>query len=547
MGRSQSQQERRLLDLLNAPVNRNKCGECKENDPTWASWNLGVFLCGRCASAHRSLGPDISVVKSLSMEMWTNHELQVLGKIGNKRNNNFWNEKKVPFPYDPDDKDSLSMWLREKYTGKFRYGSVSDSDYNLSDSWGDRTDDYGFDKSSNKSNTTKSRLSSALGLNYIGPNRRREQELSNKSFFENDEQGHGYGYSGNSSSRGSMSNRSYNSEPQLTRSMRRGGDRDNSRYNSYDEYDDDNDDHGSRSSRYNRHNSRYSSPNSANPSNYSSKQMRLSFRKPTNSEFRKYGDQNRKMKFDLGYEDEDVNVEALVLTRGNINRAIEIIKESGRKPNSANSANSGNSGNKAESSGTPLLPQRKETSGAIFDSSKAGGFNWLDDTTTAATEIVNSNSVTDNKIYQYVDPNTGAVYYIDANGQQYMDPNQQQQQQIDPYQLQQAQQQQLQQQALQQQQQMLTGFGQPTATGFGQPTATGFGQPSATGFGQPTATGFGQPTGIAGREPTLNELAQQQQQQQLLQQQQLMQQQQIIQQQQKNFNNLIILVDFKLQ
>lgn len=161
------------------------------------------------------------------------------------------------------------------------------------------------------------------------------------------------------------------------------------------------------------------------------------------------------MKFDMGYEDEDINIEALALSHGNINRAISIIKDSGVKPN-VNDGNINEINNNMNNNSTPSLPQRKENAGAIFDSSKAGAFNWLDDVTTAATS--NSNNV-NNEIYQYVDPNTGAIYYIDANGQQYIDPEQQQQQQqpeMNAYQLLQAQhQQELQRELSLQQQQLL--------------------------------------------------------------------------------------------
>lgn len=505
----QSQQEQRLLELLNSPANRNRCGECKAHNPTWASWNLGIFLCGRCASAHRSLGSDISQVKSLSMENWSSHELAVMEKMGNKRNNSFWNEKHIPFPYDPDDKDSLVMWLRDKYTGKFRYGPVKDSDYNLDDSWGDTTDDYGFDNSRRSSNGGKksNRLSSALGLNYVGPNRRREQSMgssSKSSFFDNDESGHGFGYTGNN-----------NSSSNVTRSMRRGMERNGqSRYDDSDDYD------GyfgsSRSDRGK--NSRYSSPTeSSNRSN------KLTFRRPTTSEYRKYGDQSRKMKFDMGYEDEDVNIEALALCHGNIPRAVDILKQNGVRPSSAGSINS-EASNKFNGESKPSLPKRKESAGAIFDSSKAGGFNWLDET---IEESTNKSTAADNQIYQYVDPNTGQYYYIDANGQQYVDPNQQQLQQqqtmANPFQQPQQPTAQVQQQQIlqQQQQQMMPGFVQPTATDVF-PTAT-------PGVMQGTQTGFQQPQG----EPTLNQLALQKQQQQQMLQQQLMQQQLLQQQQQQ--------------
>ena len=49
--------------------------------PQWASTNLGVFLCIRCASIHRKLGTHISKVKSLTLDNWSIEQLDVIIKI----------------------------------------------------------------------------------------------------------------------------------------------------------------------------------------------------------------------------------------------------------------------------------------------------------------------------------------------------------------------------------------------------------------------------------------------------------------------------------
>ena len=45
--------------------------------PRWASWNLGVFICIRCAGFHRNLGVHISKVKSVNLDSWTAEQIAV--------------------------------------------------------------------------------------------------------------------------------------------------------------------------------------------------------------------------------------------------------------------------------------------------------------------------------------------------------------------------------------------------------------------------------------------------------------------------------------
>lgn len=54
--------------------------------PRWASWNLGIFVCIRCAGIHRNLGVHISRVKSVNLDQWTQEQVQVRGQSKSKKN-----------------------------------------------------------------------------------------------------------------------------------------------------------------------------------------------------------------------------------------------------------------------------------------------------------------------------------------------------------------------------------------------------------------------------------------------------------------------------
>uniref|UniRef100_A0A8C2U5S9 ArfGAP with RhoGAP domain, ankyrin repeat and PH domain 2 n=1 Tax=Coturnix japonica TaxID=93934 RepID=A0A8C2U5S9_COTJA len=68
------------------------CADCKAPNPDWASINLCVVICKKCAGQHRSLGPRDSKVRSLKMDasIWSNELIELFIVIGNKRANSFW-------------------------------------------------------------------------------------------------------------------------------------------------------------------------------------------------------------------------------------------------------------------------------------------------------------------------------------------------------------------------------------------------------------------------------------------------------------------------
>ncbi|KAI0757549.1 putative GTPase activating protein for Arf-domain-containing protein [Daedaleopsis nitida] len=106
---------RTLRELLKNPDNKT-CADCKRNDPRWASWNLGVFLCIRCSGIHRSMGTHISKVKSVDLDVWTPEQMASIQKWGNRRANAYW-ERHLRVGHIPPD-HKMESYIRSKYESR---------------------------------------------------------------------------------------------------------------------------------------------------------------------------------------------------------------------------------------------------------------------------------------------------------------------------------------------------------------------------------------------------------------------------------------------
>ena len=81
--------------LASAPGN-GQCADCGAPDPDWASLNLVVVVCQRCAGAHRHLGARVSKVRSVALDLdaWTPPVLCAFASVGNDRANDAWEARR---------------------------------------------------------------------------------------------------------------------------------------------------------------------------------------------------------------------------------------------------------------------------------------------------------------------------------------------------------------------------------------------------------------------------------------------------------------------
>ncbi|XP_013140177.1 PREDICTED: arf-GAP with dual PH domain-containing protein 1-like isoform X2 [Papilio polytes] len=109
--------EKLLQELLKKSGN-NVCADCGSEDPDWASYNLGIFICMRCASIHRSMGAHISKVKHLELDRWEDSQVQRMKEVGNTAAKNKYEERVPPCYRRPTKNDPqvlIEQWIRAKY------------------------------------------------------------------------------------------------------------------------------------------------------------------------------------------------------------------------------------------------------------------------------------------------------------------------------------------------------------------------------------------------------------------------------------------------
>jgi len=105
-----------LRRLLTFEPNR-ACADCCERPAAWASVNIGVLLCQRCAGLHRGLGTHVSQVRSVTLDAWMTAQVDLLSRTGNARANAHWEARLAPDQKLAARADAalLQAFVRRKY------------------------------------------------------------------------------------------------------------------------------------------------------------------------------------------------------------------------------------------------------------------------------------------------------------------------------------------------------------------------------------------------------------------------------------------------
>ncbi|KAM6946076.1 arf-GAP with coiled-coil, ANK repeat and PH domain-containing protein 2 [Aplochiton taeniatus] len=120
---------------LQGPGNQ-RCCDCGEEEPRWASVNLGITMCIECSGIHRSLGVHLSKVRSLTLDSWDAEQLKLLCVLGNDVMNGIYeatcSEEGHGKPSADSPRPQKETWIKEKYVEK-RFVKGANSSTNDSD------------------------------------------------------------------------------------------------------------------------------------------------------------------------------------------------------------------------------------------------------------------------------------------------------------------------------------------------------------------------------------------------------------------------------
>ncbi|CAL8124159.1 unnamed protein product [Orchesella dallaii] len=121
------QRNTKILGELMKKSGNSQCADCGSKDVEYASYNIGILLCSRCAQIHLNMGSHVSKPKHLKLDHWEDSQVERLKQVGNLVAKGKYEARvpvgfrrpagfsQVPCPTSTDPPLLLEHWIVSKY------------------------------------------------------------------------------------------------------------------------------------------------------------------------------------------------------------------------------------------------------------------------------------------------------------------------------------------------------------------------------------------------------------------------------------------------
>lgn len=87
---------KKQLEEIYLEKNNSSCFDCDKKSAQWASISNGIFLCLDCSREHREYGIGVSFIRSVTMDQWTQEQVNMMKVGGNQRLRDFLTTHEMP-------------------------------------------------------------------------------------------------------------------------------------------------------------------------------------------------------------------------------------------------------------------------------------------------------------------------------------------------------------------------------------------------------------------------------------------------------------------
>ena len=93
---STKRQIKKQLEELYTEESNSTCFDCDNKPAHWASISNGIYLCLDCSGEHRGYGIGVSFIRSVTMDQWTQEQVNIMKVGGNQRLREFFTTYDMP-------------------------------------------------------------------------------------------------------------------------------------------------------------------------------------------------------------------------------------------------------------------------------------------------------------------------------------------------------------------------------------------------------------------------------------------------------------------